>query len=70
MIKASVDRIEGEWIILVPESGPVFQVPASLFPGLNEKDVVLLSIEKDEEGQKESQERIDKIRKGLKRVEL
>jgi len=70
MTRATVDRIEGDWIILVPESGPVFQVPVSLFPRLKEKDVVLVSIEKDEEGQKETEERIADIRKGLNRVEL
>jgi hypothetical protein len=37
---------------------------------LKEKDVVQLSIEKDEEGQKEAEERISEIRKGLKKVEL
>ncbi len=70
MISATVDRIEGDWIILVPESGQVFQVPVSLFPGLREKDFVKVSIEKDESGQKETEERIADIRKGLNRVEL
>lgn len=70
MIYATVDRVEGDWVILVPESGPVFQVPISLFPGLKEKDVVRTIIEKDEEGKKAAEERIGEIRKGLNRVEL
>ena len=70
VIKATVDRIEGDWIILVPESGLTFQVPCSCFPGLSEGQIVSLSIELDEEGQKEANERITKIREGLNRVEL
>lgn len=70
MIKGTVDRIEGDWIIIVPESGPVFQVPVSLFPDAKEGDVVTVSIEKDLAGQNEAKERIDEIRKGLNRIEL
>lgn len=70
MIKAVIDRIEKKWIIIEPESGEIFQVPASLFPGMNPGDVVTISIEKDPSGQVEVKERIDEIRKGLNRVEL
>lgn len=70
MIKATIDRIEGEWIIIIPESGPVFQVPVSLFPILNPGDVVTVSIVKDKIGQTEAKVRIDKIRTELNRVPL
>lgn len=70
MIRATVDRIEGDWLVLVPESGPVFQIPISLFPGFKEGDVVSISLTRDEQGEKEAKERIGEIRKGLNRVEL
>lgn len=55
---------------MVPESGPVFQVPLSLFFGFKEGDVVSVSLTKDELGEKDTKERIGDIRKGLNRVEL
>jgi hypothetical protein len=70
MIQASVDRLEGDWIILVPESGPVFQIPCSLFPGLNEGDVIRINIEKDEPGKMETEKRIEDLRKGLNKSTL
>lgn len=70
MIRATIDRIEGGWLVLVPESGQVFQVPCSLFPGFKEGDIVTISLTRDEQGEKEIKERITEIRKGLNRVEL
>jgi hypothetical protein len=70
MVRVSVDRIEGDWLILVPDSGPNFQIPASLFPGLQEKDVVTVSIEKDVTATQRETEEIEEIRKGLNTVEL
>jgi hypothetical protein len=70
MIRATIDRIEGDWLVLVPESGQVFQVPDSLFPGFKEGDIVTISLTRDEQGEKEIKERITEIRKGLNRVEL
>lgn len=67
MIKATVDRIENEWLILAPESGPVFQVPEKLFLGFKEGDVINISIMKDEKGKQDTEERILEIRKGLNR---
>ena len=70
MIRAAIDRIEGDWIIIIPEDGPMFQVPVSLFPGLLEKDVVSISIEKDETREREGNEEIESIRNRLNRVSL
>lgn len=65
MITESVDRIEGDWIVLVPESVPAFQIPVSLFPGLITGDVIRVFVEKDESGEKDAEERIGETRKGL-----
>lgn len=70
MIHAVVDRIEGDWLILVPESGPVFQVPEILFPDYKEGDIVNISFEKDEEGKKDIGKRISEIREDLNRINL
>jgi len=70
MINATVDRIEGEWIILIPNSGPAFQVPRILFSCLNPGDAVIIAIERDESATSEAKERVDKIRSGLNRVEI
>lgn len=70
MIKGMIDRIEGDWMIIVPESGAVFQVPASLFTDINQGEVVTISIEKDATEQANAEERIGEIRKGLNRVSL
>ena len=43
MIRAAVDRIEGEWLILVPDNGPVFQVPVSVFSGFKDGDIVVVN---------------------------
>jgi hypothetical protein len=69
-MKATVDRIEGDWLVLVPESGPIFQIPTSLSPGLHEKEIVEILIVRDENSENESIKRINEIRKGLKKVEL
>lgn len=70
MVRVTVDRIEGEWLVLVPESGSVFQIPVSLFPGFKEGDIITISVTRDKQGEKETNERITEIRKGLNRVEL
>lgn len=67
MIRATIDRIEDDWLIIIPESGPVFLIPVSLFPGLKEGDIVHLGIEKEEEEKKEVEDRITEILIGLKR---
>jgi hypothetical protein len=70
MILATIDRIEGEWLILVPESGPAFQLPATLFPGFDEGEIVSISLNRDNQIEKDVIKRIDEIRKGLNRVQL
>ncbi len=70
MIKATIDRIEGNWLIIVPEEGPGFQIPSSLFPGFSEGNVVSISLIRDEKGEKEIKDRIGEIRKGLNRTSL
>jgi hypothetical protein len=70
MIRATIDRIEGEWLIIVPETGPVFQIPVSLFPGFKEGEVISISLIRDEQGERNAKERVGEIRKGLNRVEL
>lgn len=68
MIRATVDRIEGEWIVLVAESGPVFQLPLIFGPGWKEGDIVSLSLTRDEPGEEDAKDRIDGIRKGLNQM--
>ena len=69
-INGNVDRIEGDWIIVVPLSGPVFQIPNLLFPDLNPGENINITIQRDEEGQNAVKDRIDKIRDNLNRIEL
>ena len=69
-INATVDRIEGEWIILISNNGKVFQVPGTLFPGLKPSDAVIIAIERDESAMSDAKDRINKIRSGLNRVEI
>lgn len=70
MITGVVDRIEGDWIIVVLDSGKYIQIPVSEFPDFQPGDAVNITIQKDLKGQQEAKERIDKIRSGLKRVDL
>jgi len=70
MVRATVDRIEGDWVIIVPESGPVFQVPKPLFPDLREKDAISISVETEPSTQIETEMRMKSIRDGLNRVNL
>jgi hypothetical protein len=65
MIKGTIDRIEGDWLIVIPDKGPNFQIPSSLFPGFREGNVISISVERDEQGEEETKKRIDDIRKGL-----
>ena len=47
MIRVTIDRIEGDWLVIVPESGPVFQIPVSLFPGFKQGEVVSIALTRD-----------------------
>lgn len=70
MIKAVIDRVEGEWLVTVPESGPVFNLPRSLFPDIREGNHVVITVEHDKQGEKATMERIAQARSGLNRTPL
>ncbi len=70
MIKGSVDRLEDDWIIIVPDSGPIFQIPKLLFPDLKEGDIVSINMEREESEKIKANTRIDEIKKGLNRIKL
>ena len=70
MIKAVVDRAEGDWLVIVPESGPVFNLPKSLFPDLREGNHIRITIEPDRKGEKATMERIAQARSGLNKTPL
>lgn len=69
-MKATIDRKEGEWVVVIPESGSPFNLPLKLFPDLEERDVIDISITKLESELKDTQERVNEIRKGLNKVSL
>jgi hypothetical protein len=51
-MKASVDRIEGGFVVLVPcgDEGTIIRLPHFLFPDAAEGDIVDLIITRDEAG--------------------
>ena len=63
-------EIEGDWVILLTEFGKVFEIPRPIFSSLKPSDIVTISIEIDELGYKEANNRIENIRLGLNRVEI
>lgn len=72
MVLATVDRIEDGVLVLVTHTQPVreIQLPREFFPGINEGDIVRLTVENDEIRRKEMEKEIGKIRKGLKKEEF
>jgi hypothetical protein len=68
--KAVVDRIEGDWAIVIPENGGVFNLPITLFPDLKEGNHITIRIEIDRAGEKATMERIAQLRAGLNKTPL
>jgi len=69
-MKAVIDRIEGDWIVFEAEDGTTFDVPIAYFPEAQGGDHVMITITKDEESKKESEERIAELRSKLRKVEV
>ena len=72
LILAIVDRVEDDVLVLVTPTKPNREIhlPCSLFQGMNEGDVVRITVEKDEEKRKDIEKDIKDQRTRLKRVNL
>jgi hypothetical protein len=69
-MKAVIDRIEEDWIVLVDEGEAVFEIPVSWFPEGVEGDHVEITIMKDISSQIEAEKRVEGLRSKLKRVSI
>jgi hypothetical protein len=69
MMKATVDRIEGQMAVLLAGDEPVrFNIPLSLLPeGCKEGDVLNLAIERDLEETQDAKERVSSLMERLKK---
>lgn len=70
MIEAAVDRIEGDWIVLVPDRGSPFSLPKDCYPGLQEGDRVSIILKPEPASEEASRRRTADMRKMLKRSDL
>jgi len=68
-IKATVDRIEGELAVLLLRGDEKikFNLPVFLLTGMNEGDVVNITIMKDDAATDEAKERVSSLIDNLKR---
>ena len=69
-MKAVIDRIEENWIVLVDDDEAVFEIPVSWFPDGVEGDHVEITITKDISSQIEAEQRVEDLRSKLKRVSI
>jgi hypothetical protein len=69
MMKATIDRIEGQMAVLLAGDEPVgFNIPLSLLPeGCKEGDVLNLAIERDLEETQDAKERVSSLMERLKK---
>ncbi len=58
-MKLTVDRIEGEFAVVITDSGEKFDIPLGVFPNLKEGNVYELRLLEDE--MRSRQERIKKL---------
>lgn len=58
-MKLTIDRIEGEYAVVINDSGEKFDIPTGVFPGLKEGNVYELRI--DENETESRRERIEKL---------
>lgn len=70
MIEAAVDRIEGDWIVLVPDRGSPFSLPKDCYPGLQEGDRVSIILTREPASEEESRRKTAEMRRKLKRTDL
>lgn len=69
-MKASVDRKEGNFYVIITETGKKIQIPVGKYPKWKEGDEVNITDNEITQATKEAQERIADARKGLKKVDL
>jgi hypothetical protein len=69
-MKAVIDQIEGEWIVLVDDKSRSFMIPVECFYEGEEGDHIEIIITKNEAEQIEAEERIQNLRNQLKRVSI
>jgi hypothetical protein len=69
MMKATIDRIEGQMAVLLAGDEPVgFNIPLSLLPeGCKEGDVLNLVLERNVEETQEAKERVSSLMERLKK---
>jgi len=69
-MKAVIDQIEGEWIVLVDDKSRSFAIPIECFLEGEEGDHIEIVITKDNVEQIEAEDRIQDLRSQLRRVSL
>ena len=69
-MKAVIDQIEGEWIIVIDDKGRRCEIPLEYFPEGEEGDHIEIMITKNVAEQEEAEERIQDLRSKLKRVSI
>ena len=70
MILAAIDRIEEDWMVLVPDRGSPFSLPKDCFPGLKEGDRVRIELTRDNTSEEESRLRTAELKKRLYLADL
>ena len=69
-MKAVIDQIEGEWIIVIDDKERRYEIPLEYFPEGEEGDHIEIMITKNVADQEEAEERIQDLRSKLKRVSI
>lgn len=69
-MKVTVDRKEGDFYVMVSETGEKFNLPISPFPNLKDGDVLDLSDTDIKSATEKAQEQIKNLKTGLNKVEL
>lgn len=70
MIEADVDRIEEDWIVLVPDRGRTFSLPKKCYPELQEGNRVSIILDRKPASEAEFRRRTAEMKKNLKRSDL
>lgn len=58
-MKLTIDRIEGEYAVVITDSGEKFDIPAGVFPELKEGNIYEIYLDKEE--MKSRQVQIEKL---------
>jgi hypothetical protein len=69
-MKAVIDQIEEEWIVLVDDKSRSFAIPRECFFEAEEGDHIEIVVTKDNADQMEAEKRIQNLRTQLKRISI